>query len=58
MPETQLESRTPKLETDLKDLAQDMVRRICEPVLGGDKKIKICLNSKYYTFADLKSRLQ
>jgi PmbA protein len=27
MPETQLESRTPKLETDLKDLAQDIVRR-------------------------------
>src|ERR1700683_2262074 len=27
MPETQLESRTPKLETDLKDLAQDMVAR-------------------------------
>ena len=27
MPETQLESRTPKLETDLKELAQDIVRR-------------------------------
>ena len=27
MPETQLEPRTPKLETDLKDLAQDIVRR-------------------------------
>jgi PmbA protein len=27
MPETELESRAPKLETDLKDLAQDIVRR-------------------------------
>src|SRR6201994_1546933 len=27
MPDTQLETRNPKLETDLKDLAQDIVRR-------------------------------
>jgi len=27
MPQTQLETRTPKLETDLRDLAQDIVRR-------------------------------
>ena len=37
MPETQLETRNQKLETDLKDLAQDIVRRAVSGYFTSDK---------------------